>query len=266
MLDTPRGAATFAVTGDAYDAFMGRYSRPLAEAFAGFAGVAPGQRVLDVGCGPGALTSVLVRRTGAGGVAAVDPSASFVEACRDRLPGVDVHAATAERLPFGDGGFDAALSQLVLHFVDDAAVVIAEMSRVTKPGATVALAVWDAAGGMQMLRAFWDAAAAADPGFRPAVSDLRYGGAGEISRLMTAGGLDDVREETLRVTAAYRDFDELWGSFGHGIGPAGGHLASRTVEEAAAIREQMRRRVGSPAGGFTLGATARAARGTVTAR
>ena len=102
---------SFAVDAGAYDRFMGRYSTPLAPLFADLASVSAGQRALDVGCGPGALTAELSRRLGAAAVSAVDPSPSFVEAARERNPGVDVRSAAAEDLPFGDGDFDVVLAQ-----------------------------------------------------------------------------------------------------------------------------------------------------------
>ena len=110
---------SFDVSADAYLRFMGQYSEPLAARFADLAGVRPGQRLLDVGCGPGALTAELVRRTGADAVSAVEPSASFADAVRERLPGVDVRPSAAEQLPFPDRTFDAAAAQLVVHFMTD---------------------------------------------------------------------------------------------------------------------------------------------------
>src|SRR6202007_3103890 len=98
---------------------MGLYSEQLAVGFAEAAGVAAGQRVLDVGCGPGALTAELVRRLGADEVTAVDPSDRFVETVRERLPGVEVQQAFAEALPFRSEAFDAAVAQLVVHFMRD---------------------------------------------------------------------------------------------------------------------------------------------------
>src|ERR1041385_8167202 len=109
----------FAGAADSYDRFMGGYSGALAPPAADVAGLEPGNRVLDVGCGPGALTNELVARLGAGAVAAVDPSESFVDAARERNPGVDVRLATAEQLPFSDATFDASLAQLVVHFMTD---------------------------------------------------------------------------------------------------------------------------------------------------
>src|SRR5579862_2262312 len=104
---------------ESYDRFMGRYSRLLAPLFADFAGVEPGQRVLDVGCGPGALVAELVQRLGSDSVDAVDPSPEFVAAARERFPGIEIEVASAEQLPFAAGSFDAALAQLVVHFMLD---------------------------------------------------------------------------------------------------------------------------------------------------
>ena len=138
---------SFNVSADAYMRFMGRYSEPLATQFADLAGVRGGQRVLDVGCGPGALTAELVNRAGADAVSAVEPSASFLDAARDRLPGVDIKQSAAEQLPFPDAGFDAALAQLVVHFMADPVTGLREMGRVTRPGGLVAACVWDHAAG-----------------------------------------------------------------------------------------------------------------------
>ena len=137
---------SFDVSADAYMRFIGRYSEPLAVLFADLAEVGPGQRVLDVGCGPGALTAELVRRAGARAVSAVEPSGSFVAAVRERLPGVDVRQSAAERLPFADDAFDAAMAQLVVHFMADPVLGLREMGRVTRPGGAVAACVWDHAG------------------------------------------------------------------------------------------------------------------------
>ena len=162
-MDGVEGARTFQTSGSAYDRFMGRYSVPLAPRFADAAGVAAGQRVLDVGCGPGALTTVLAERVGVAAVSACDPSPPFLDECRNRVPGVDARPGRAEQLPFGDDEFDAALAQLVLHFVSDPPAAAAEMRRVVRPGGAVATCVWDFAGEMEMLRTFWDAAQALDP-------------------------------------------------------------------------------------------------------
>ena len=132
---------SFDVGADAYTRFMGRYSEPLAARFADLAGVRPGQRALDVGCGPGALTAELAGRLGAGEVCAVDPSESFAGAAGERLPGVTVSVAAAERLPFPDGAFDAVLAQLVVHFMADPVAGLREMGRVTRRGGVVGACV-----------------------------------------------------------------------------------------------------------------------------
>src|ERR687897_694836 len=126
---------------------MGRYSVPLAPQLADLASIAAGQRAIDVGCGPGALTAELVARLGAGAVAAVDPSEPFVAAARERHPGVSVQQAAAEELPFEDGAFDASLAQLVVHFMADPLAGLRELARVTSKGGIVAACVWDHAGG-----------------------------------------------------------------------------------------------------------------------
>src|SRR5688572_33134090 len=116
---------------------MGRYSVLLAPQLAAFAEIAAGQRVLDVGCGPGALTTELVRLVGATRVTAVDPSEPFVAAVRERHPGVTVEQAAAEQLPFPDDAFDAALAQLVVHFMTDPVAGLQELARVTRTGGVV---------------------------------------------------------------------------------------------------------------------------------
>lgn len=262
-MDQAEGARTFAAGGDAYDSFMGRYSRPLAERFVDVAGVGSGLTALDVGCGPGALTGVLAARLGPESVAAVDPSPPFVTACAARHPDVDVRAGRAEDLPFADDTFDLALAQLVLHFVTDAPAAVAEMARVVRPGGTVGACVWDFADGMQLLAAYWAAAVELDPTAPDERAAMRFGRPGEIAELLTAGGLLDVDDQMLTVESAYADFGELWAGFLAGIGPAGAHATSRTPDEQRRLAEGVFRRVGSPAAEFTLSARAHCAVGRV---
>jgi SAM-dependent methyltransferase len=235
---------------------MGRYSRPLAPAFADATGVAAGQRVLDVGCGPGALTAELVRRVGAERVSAVDPSEPFVEACARRNPGVRVVRGHAGKIPFADGSFEAALAQLVLHFVGDPAAAAAEMRRVVRPGGAVAACVWDFGGGMRMLRAFWDSALAIDPTAPDELVRRRFGRDGEIGELFESAGLGDVVTGALDVEAAYDGFDDLWAGFLAGAGPAGAYCSSLDLRGRTRLREELRSRLGSPAGRFSLPARA----------
>ncbi len=253
------GARTFNVAGSAYDAFMGRYSMPLAERFADAVGIAAGLQALDVGCGPGALTDVLAQRLGVAAVLACDPSPSFVQACGDRNPGLAVQVGRAEELPFGDDAVDVVMAQLVLHFVSDPHRAALEMRRVVRPGGTIAACVWDFAHGMQMLRAYWDAALSIDPDAPDEARALRFGRAGEIAALFAEAGLEHIDESTLRVSSTYADFTELWRGFQAGIGPAGAHLAGLAEHQRDLLREELWKQVGRPAGSFRLDAVARCA-------
>jgi len=260
-MDAPDGARSFLATGQAYDRFMGRYSRSLAAAFADAAGVSAGQSVLDVGCGPGALTGVLAARVGASQVSAFDPSPPFVAECAARYPGISVREGRAEDIPFDDARFDCVLAQLVLHFVTDPARCAHELRRVLRPDGVAAACVWDFAEGMQMLRLFWDAALTLDPSVPDEARTLRFGREGEIADWLVVAGFRDVTETTLNVSSTYASFEELWGGFLAGIGPAGSYCVSLVEEQRVALREELFRRVGSPAGSFSLAAKARCASG-----
>ena len=261
-MTTPDGPPMFRATGAAYDGFMGRYAVPLARRFADAAGVAAGHRALDVGCGPGALTGELVGRLGAAAVAAIDPSPPFVAACAARHPGVDVRAGRAEAIPHADHAFDAALAQLVLHFVTDAPAAARELRRVVRPGGVIGACVWDFAEGMQMLRVFWDAATALDPAAPDEAKALRFGRDGEIAALFAAAGLRDLVEQVIDVETTYADFDDLWTGLAAGIGPAGAYCAGLPPAARDRLRAEVDRRLGAPRARFTLTARAR----SVTAR
>jgi len=260
------GAETFHVPADAYERLVGRYGSQLAFALIEFAGVEPAMRALDVGCGPGALTAALVQRLGIANVFGADPSEPFVQACRARLPGVEVVAAAAESLPFAEGVFDAAVSQLVVNFMPDAEAGLREMVRVTRKGGVVASCVWDYAGEMTLLRAFWDAAHEVDPE-RAAAADegivMRWCGDGELGELWRAEGLHDVRFGSLVVHASYTDFGDLWSPFPTGVAPSGAFCKSLDEDHRAALRENYRRRLGVGDGPFELTARAWAATGIV---
>lgn len=249
---------SFDVAAEAYDQFMGRWSRPLAPQLAEFAGVRPGLRVLDVGCGPGALTSELTTRLGPAAVAAVDPSVSFVAAARERHPGVDVRQATAEHLPFSDGVFDAALAQLVVHFMADPVAGLSEMARVTRPGGVAAACVWDYAGGRGPLGPFWLAARELDAGVE---DESRLAGtrAGHLAELFEAAGLREVEETALTVSRDHASFEQWWEPFMRGVGPAGGYVSGLDAQQQVELRERCRAML--PGGPFTVTARAWAARG-----
>ena len=234
----------FAVTAGAYDHFMGRYSRVLAPLFADFAGVHDQQSALDVGCGPGALTGVLVERLGEEAVAAVDPSEPFVATMLERFPDVEVHRASAEALPFPDGAFQVTLAQLVVHFMADPIAGIHEMARVTSPGGRVAACVWDHAGGVSPLGPFWAALAEFDP---EAPSEAGFAGAkqGHLVDLFEHAGLGQVEGAALEFGVSLESFDDWWAPFPLGVGPAGQYVAGLDESRRAELRELCRQYVPS---------------------
>jgi SAM-dependent methyltransferase len=249
---------SFAVGAEQYDRFMGRYSAPLAPRFADFAGVVAGQRVVDVGCGPGALTAELVGRLGADAVSAVDPSESFVEAARARHPDVGVQQAAAEELPFEDQAFDAALAQLVVHFMADPVAGLREMARVTRTDGIVAACVWDHAGGRGPLSVFWDAARELDPEVHDE-SQLAGARQGHLTELFEAAGLREVRESDIAADVEHPSFDEWWEPFMLGVGPAGVYAARLDPDRQGQLRDRCREML--PAAPFVVSARAWAARG-----
>ncbi len=228
---------SFDVAADAYGRFMGRYSEPLAQQFAELAGLAAGQQALDVGCGPGALSAVLADRLGASSVTAVDPSGSFVEAARARLPGVDVRQGSAESLPFGDDTFDVALAQLVVHFMTDPVGGIAEMARVTRPDGLVAACVWNHADDRGPISDFWRAVHSLDP---EAAGESQLAGAreGHLVELFERSGLTDVESSILTVRVGYGSFEEWWEPYTAGVGPAGAYVAQLDPQRRAELRER----------------------------
>jgi SAM-dependent methyltransferase len=249
---------TFNVAADAYDSFMGRFSVQLSAQLADLAGIERSQRVIDVGSGPGALTTELVRRLGPDAVAAADPSEPFVEAARERHPGVDVRLAPAENLPFEDDEFNAALAQLVVHFMADPVAGLAEMARVTRPGGVVAACVWDLAGGRAPISPFWQAARELDPGTTDE-SNLAGARASHLAELFTYAGLRDVEQTEMSSTVEYETFDEWWQPYTLGVGPAGAHVQSLNDEQLAELRERCHRLLPEPP--FALTAYAWAVRG-----
>ncbi len=251
---------SFDVAADAYDRYMGRYSSQLSPQLADFAGVRSGQRVLDVGCGPGALAGELVARIGASAVAAVDPSESFVAAARERNPGIEVLRASAEDLPFSSQSFDVAIAQLVVHFMTDPDKGLKEMARVTRRHGVVAACVWDHAGDQGPLSLYWRAARHLDPAVndeskRPGVRE------GHLAELFAAAGLLEVEATVLWASVEHLTFDAWWEPFTTGVGPAGSFLASLEAGRQAELRERCRSLIpGTP---FVVTARAWAARGLV---
>jgi len=237
---------------------MGRYSVPLAPSLADFAAVSPGQRALDVGCGPGALTSELARRLGPEAVSAVDPSEPFVAAAQERHPGVSVQRAAAEDLPFEDETFDVTLAQLVVHFMADPIAGLREMARVTRIGGVVAASVWDHFGGRGPLSPYWDAARELDSNVDDE-SQLAGAREGHLTELFESAGLREIEETALAIRVEHQTFEEWWEPFTLGVGPAGAYVASLDETRRVQLRDLCRERL--PSAPFVLEARAWAARG-----
>ncbi len=248
----------FDVSAESYDRFMGRFSVPLASRFADLAAPAPGQQVLDVGCGPGALLAELASRVGADALAGIDPSVPFIEAARARFPDSDIRAGGAEQLPFDDDSFDACLAQLVVHFMKDPVAGLREMGRVTRPGGTVAACVWDYTGN-NPLSLFWNAVQTLDPSVTGEV--VRAGARqGHLAELADQAGLTAVTESLISVTVTMASFDAWWAPFQLGVGPAGDHVASLDDTGRTTLRDHCHALVGD--GPFDIVASAWAIRAT----
>lgn len=243
----------FDVTSDAYGRFMGRYSGPLAIAFADLVDLRPGQRAVDVGCGAGALTGVLAERLGIAAVSAIDPSASFVHAVADTFPGIDVREGSAEHLPYPSDTFDAALAQLVVHFMTSPVNGLAEMARVTAPGGVVAASVWDHAGGSGPLAVFWRAARDLDPAVvdESAMPGVREG---HLGQLFEEAGMTHPTTGSLSVSVAFSSFEEWWEPFTLGVGPAGEHVISLDPDRRMRLRDLCAQR--TPPAPFSVDAVA----------
>lgn len=244
---------SFDVSAEAYGRFMGRYSEPLGVETVTLLDISPGQRALDVGCGPGALTAALVAQLDAANVSAVEPSAPFFAAAQERFPDVDIRHASAEDLPFDDATFDVTVGQLVVNFFSDTVAGLREMRRVTRSGGVIAASVWDLAGERAPLSTFWRAAREFDPAV---VDESGTPGArqGQLVELFTAAGIADAREHTLTVRVPYRDVDEWWQTYTLGVGPAGSYVA--TLDEAQRAELRARCAAKFPDGPFVIEASA----------
>ncbi len=252
--------------GVAYEAYIGRWSRPVAARFVDWLAIAPGARWVDVGCGSGALTETILMRADPAAVSGIDPSAAFIATARDRIRGSRAHFAVgdAASLPLDDGSADALVSGLVLNFVPDLAVAMHETRRVAVAGATVAAYVWDYAGRMDLLRAFWDAAVALEPAARPLDEAVRFPicAPEPLARAFEAAGLIDVETAAIEVPTVFRDVDDFWQPFLRGTGPAPAYVASLDKGRTAALRERLRSNLATePGGTIRLVARAWAVRG-----
>ena len=248
-------SGVFHIDEESYDAFMGRYSVRLAPLFADFAGIAAGERVLDVGAGTGALTRELLEREAT--VTAVEPSPEFTSALRSRLPHVNVREAPAEDLPFPDDSFDVALAQLVVAFMEDAPVAMRELGRVAY---RVAICMWGVEE-VQMFAAIGRTSRVLGTGLAEQTA-RRYRTPQELHDLLVGAGLTNAETGELDVTAPYADFEDFWRALSLQVGPAGAWLHSLDDRRRSLAHDELHRQLGSPDGPFELQGRAYGARAT----
>ncbi len=253
--------------GDAYDTYIGRWSRLVAESFVEWLAIPPGRRWVDIGCGTGVLSAAVVERADPVSVVGVDPSSDLVDAARLRVddPRVSFAVGTGTDLPLDDGSADVVVSGLVLNFIPDLGRALREMVRVTTPHATIGAYVWDYADRMELIRSFWDAALALDPAATAADEGERF----PICRpeplraAFEAADLAGAEVRPIEVPTVFHDFDEYWTPFLSGVGPAPGYAVSLDDAARTALRERLRSALPThPDGTIALVARAWAVRGS----
>ena len=260
------GPADTWALGEAYEPYIGRWSRLVAAEFVAWLAVADGAVWLDVGCGTGALSRTVLGAADPALVVGADPSAGFLAHARNQLASDRARfaAADARRLPLGDARFDAVVSGLVLNFVPDPALAVREMTRVALTGGRVAAYVWDYAGRMELIRHFWDAAAALDPAAAELDEGWRFGlcRPEPLGRLFQGTGLAEVEVRPIEVPTRFRDFDDYWRPFLGGQGSAPGYVALLSEDHRRALRDLLRTRLPAcPDASIRLTARAWAVRG-----
>lgn len=254
--------------GDRYEPYVGRWSRLVAREFLQWLALPAGRHWLDVGCGTGALTQTIVELARPAAVRGIDPSAAFIEHAKARVAAQDVQLGVgdARALPMADASVDVAVSGLVLNFVPEPPLALAEMARVVRPGGVVAAYVWDYAGRMELMRHFWDAAAALDPAALALDEGRRFPlcQPDALRQLFEQAGLAEVTLRAIDVPTLFRDFDDYWSPFLGGQGPAPGYAMSLDDARRTALRELLRSRLAASAdGSIALAARAWALRGLV---
>lgn len=251
--------------GDAYERYVGRWSRAVAPAFLRWLDAPPGERWLDIGCGTGALTEAIVAGCEPSWVGGVEPSAGFLDTARARLgTRAQLRQGSAEAIPFDDDTADVVVSGLVLNFVPDPARAVTEMARVTRPGGTVAAYVWDYAGGMELMRAFWDAAVGLDPTAPDEGARFPLCEPHALARVFTEAGLVAAETNGVEIPTTFSSFDDYWTPFLGGQGSAPTYAMSLSDRDRERLRDALRERVSTePDGSIRMHARAWAVRASV---
>jgi len=265
MVETTRHDAWQA--GDSYEAYMGRWSRPIASKFLDWLDAPDGLDWLEVGCGTGALSAAIMAQGKAASLIAIDPSDGFVAKARQNVedPGADFRVGDAQALNVETDSRDIAASALAVNFIPDKVKALGEMKRAVRPGGTVAFYVWDyPGGGVEFMRAFWNAATSLDPNAKDLTEDRRFPFCTPegLADLATAAGLGTAECTALEAPTVFRDFDDYWTPFLSGIAPAPGYCASLDDGSRERLKERLKQTLPTgPDGEILLAARAWAVRG-----
>jgi ubiquinone/menaquinone biosynthesis C-methylase UbiE len=253
-----------------YEHFMGRWSRQLSLRFVEFAGVSDAERILDVGCGTGSLTRVMLQSADIKSIVGVDLADVYLESARQTIrdPRVDFKTGDATSLPFADNSFDRAFAMLVLHFVPDAKKAVDEMRRVVRSGGVVAATVWDGLGGMPALRLFWDAAATLGLADGKVLREFYFRPMTRPNEMLAAwsgAGLKSVQQASITIRFEYENFSDYWFPIAAGEAGLGKFALSLTAEHRAGLEAAVRNVYlgGEPDGPRSFATTAWACKGMV---